>query len=238
MARTRCKSVRRTRERGNEPDVVPSSFRPHAILFDLDGTLTNPYVGISRCIAHAMASIGRPLEAERDLRRFIGPPLRSTFLELCGDERLAAEALERYRERFEATGMYENIPYDGVAPMLRALGGRQLYVCTSKPTVYAKKIAEFFGLSGLFVGIYGSEMDGARADKDTLIAWIVEKEHLEPGACLMVGDRRHDIVGARKNGIRAHGVLWGYGTKEELIEAGADELHETPVDLAGCLARP
>jgi phosphoglycolate phosphatase len=184
-----------------------------------------------------MARLGQPLSDGADLRRFIGPPLLDTFLELCGSKEMAAEALILYRERFGTTGANENAVYNGVPAMLRALCDRALYVCTSKPTLYSQGIVDHFGLSGHFEGVYGSEMDGTRADKGALIQWILEKEHLSPEECVMVGDRHYDIIGAAKNGLRAHGVLWGYGTRAELLEAGADVVHEAPSDLAAHFRR-
>lgn len=205
------------------------------VLFDLDGTLTNPYVGISRCITYAMQRVGMPLDEGTDHRRFIGPPLQRTFLELCRDAETAESAVAFYRERFATVGLYENEVYPGVHEMLESLALHQLSICTSKPVLYARRIVEHFDLAKYFVSIYGSEMDGTRADKADLIAWIIENEDLRSEDCIMVGDRHHDILGAAKNGVRSLGVLWGYGTKDELLGAGAEDVFDTPWDLAGRL---
>jgi len=201
------------------------------LLFDLDGTLTDPYLGISRCIAHAMEHVETPLPDGSDCRAFIGPPLQQTFLTLCGDTEKAAAALTAYRDRFAAIGLYENELYPGIPEMLASLGDHPLFVCTSKPTAYATRIVEHFGLARYFVAVYGSELDGTRADKGDLVAWILETEGLGPENCLMVGDRIHDIVGAAKNGVPALGVLWGYGRVDEFAEAGPQATIDRPEDL-------
>ncbi|HEY4440019.1 MAG TPA: HAD hydrolase-like protein, partial [Candidatus Elarobacter sp.] len=202
------------------------------ILFDLDGTLTDPYLGISRCIEYALGAIDSSVPDGTDLSTFIGPPLRGTLLALCGDEERAGRALAAYRERFAATGLYENVVYQGVPAMLDDLRGHRLYVCTAKPAVYAKRIVEYFGLSAYFAGVYGCELDGTRGEKADLIAWLLEREGLESAACVMVGDRSHDMVAAARNGVRGLGALWGYGSEAELTQAGAVRTFRSPAELA------
>jgi phosphoglycolate phosphatase len=194
---------------------------PHLnLLFDLDGTLTDPVVGITRCIQHAMSGLGRPIPAASALRRFIGPPLRGTFAELLTtqDEDLIARAIALYRERFAVAGMFENEVYPDVVAGLDELraDGHHLWVVTSKPEVYARTIVAHFGLSSCFSEIYGAELDGRNSDKADLVRVVLAKERLDSGRTWMIGDRGHDVRGGRMNGTRTAGVLWGYGTDAEL----------------------
>ena len=196
------------------------------VLFDLDGTLTDPERGITRCIAHALESVGRLTPPMNLLRQYIGPPLRATFAELLEteDESAIDAALACYRDRFVKVGMYENEVCADVPWGLDALRerGHRLWVATSKPEVYARRILEHFELSTLFQHIYGSELNGERTDKRALIAHILERERLDPADVWMIGDRSHDIVGGRANSTRTMGVLWGYGSEEELLSARPD----------------
>jgi phosphoglycolate phosphatase len=207
-----------------------------ALLFDLDGTLTDPRQGIERSIRHAMEALGQPLEPNVDLRWCIGPPLLGSLEQLLGPERkdLALQALAAYRERYGTRGLLDNKLYPGIGEALADLGGRyDLYVATSKPHIYAQAILDNFGLSVHFKAVYGSELDGTRSDKAELIAWLLAKEGLDPARCRMIGDRSHDMVGAAKNGLLGVGVLWGYGDADELRGAGATLLLQGPQDLAG-----
>jgi phosphoglycolate phosphatase len=203
------------------------------VYIDLDGTLTDPFEGISRCIAYALDALGYEKPADEELRRFIGPPLLDTFGELIGSEQ-APRALELYRERFSATGWRENAVYPGVHESLEVMtaAGHRCFVATTKPHVFARRIIEHFGLSSFFAGIYGSELDGTRTDKTELLQFAaLERSGSRPSA--MVGDRYHDVVGALNNGFRAIGATWGYGTEDELLGAGADCLAATPQELPG-----
>lgn len=213
--------------------MVSERHRP-AILFDLDGTLTDPYEGIAACIRFALDRSGRPLPLDADFRPHIGPPLRSVFRALCetDDEAVVAAAIGFYRARFEPIGLYENRLYDGIPAMLERLGrARVLYVCTSKPALYARRIVAHFGLGGFFRAVYGSELDGTRADKAHLIAWLLEREVLSARTTAMIGDREHDVIGARANGVTPYGVLWGYGSEDELRAAGVAAGFATPADV-------
>jgi len=209
------------------------------LFFDVDGTLTNPESGITRCIAHALNSLDRPSPPTDLLRRYIGPPLRGTFAELLGtdDELTIDAALAYYRERFVAVGMYENEVYHDVPHGLAALRerGHRLWVATSKPAIYARPILEHFNLSLLFQEIYGSELSGERADKGTLIAHMLKRERLDPSDVYMIGDRAHDIVGGRANNTRTMAVLWGYGSEEELLNAKPDCVAESMAVLIGLI---
>ena len=206
------------------------------LLFDLDGTLTDPKVGITASIRYAMQELGKPLGRETDLDWCIGPPLQKSFAKLLGSPDQAEEALALYRKRFGSIGKFENKVYPGIEAALKSLARRaDLYVATSKPTLFAGQIIEHFGLAPFFKGVHGSEMDGRNSDKADLIASILSQRSMDPASTLMIGDREHDIIGARKNGLRSIGVLWGYGSREELVAAGAEKLAEEPGQLAGCL---
>jgi phosphoglycolate phosphatase len=217
--------------------MLVSSAARGVLFFDLDGTLTDPREGIVGCIRHALQRLGCEVPPDAELERCIGPPLRESFCRLASDA-LADAAVEHYRERFRASGMFENSVYPGVPEALTALcaAGWQLLVVTSKPGVFAEQILRHFDLARYFSAIYGSELSGVRSDKGELIAYVLATERIASEHALMIGDRSHDIVGARKNGLRAAGVLWGYGTREELAGAGADRLYATVSVLVEDLA--
>jgi phosphoglycolate phosphatase len=205
------------------------------ILFDLDGTLTDPVLGITRCIQHALAGLGRTAPELDSLRRCVGPPLQDSFAELLEteDEALLAEAIRLYRERFKPVGMFENSVYPDVPEGLEALRaqGHRLWVATSKPHVFAREIVQHFGLAGFFERVHGSELSGVNADKGDLIRHILAEEAISPEQAWMVGDRRHDVVGARRNGVEAIGVLWGYGSEEELRAAAPRRIVASMAEL-------
>lgn len=209
------------------------------ICFDLDGTLTDPKPGITRSIQHALRSLGRVVPTEDELTWCIGPPLIQSLERLVGDRTVAERALVLYRERFGVVGLFENRVYDGIPEALQHLSGagHRLLVATSKPRVYAERIVEHFGLGRHFAVVHGSELDGTRVEKTDLLAWIVEREGLDPATTVMIGDRSHDIVGARRNGLKTLGVLYGYGSRSELEAAGADGLCASPQGLTADLAR-
>jgi phosphoglycolate phosphatase len=209
---------------------------PANILLDLDGTLTDPYPGISRCIVHAIEEQGLPAPPERQLGDWIGPPLLESFaryFESLG-EGDADRALVSYRGRFTEKGLFENAVYDGIPDLLRdwQSQGKKLYLATSKPRVFAQRIVEHFGLDRFLSGVHGSELDGRRSDKVDLLEHVIRHEQLRPGECAMVGDRKHDVAAARYHGMRAVGVLWGYGSREELLAAGAERLAVDCADLS------
>ena len=203
------------------------------VYIDLDGTLTDPFEGISNCIAYALERLGHERPADADLRRFIGPPLLETFGELVGAE-LAPRALEYYRERFGDVGWLENAAYPGIHESLAAItaSGHRCFVATTKPHVFARRIIEHFEFGPYFTDVYGSELDGTRTDKTELLRFA-QGERSEPRDAVMIGDRYHDIVGARNNGILAIGVAWGYGTADELLGAGAAHIAALPGELPG-----
>ena len=197
------------------------------ILFDLDGTLTDPREGITRSIQYALGKLGIDEPDITRLEHFIGPPLLQAFMQFYGfDEAKAWEAVSFYRERFKVTGLYENRVFDGVMPLLEDLSGqgRQLYVATSKPWVFAREIARHFDFARHFKMIYGSELDGTRTNKVELIAHLISEQGLDPAQTLMIGDRKHDLIGARRNGLDAAAVGYGFGSLAEL-QAEAPTYH-------------
>jgi len=205
------------------------------LLFDLDGTLTDPREGIVACIEHALVVLGESVPTPVELEAFIGPPLRDAFRTLMPgstDERIEA-AIAEYRERFVERGMFENTVYDGIPAALQRLStrGARLYVATSKPRVFAERILEHFGLARYFDAVYGSELDGRLSDKAELIAHALATSTLTACDSVMIGDRRHDVIGALRNGVVAAGVLWGYGSEHELRVAGAQALLSVPSDV-------
>ncbi len=206
----------------------------NAICFDLDGTLTDPKLGITRSIRYALEKLNRavPLRDD-DLTWCIGPPLIGSLEKLLGDRQAAEAALSIYRERFGDIGLYENEVYPGIREALAALiaNGKRLFVATSKPSVYAERVIDHFDLSGFFEAVFGSELDGTRADKTELLAWVLKEKRLDPATTAMVGDRRYDIISGRNNGMPTVGVLYGYGPRSELVDAGATTLCDKPSDL-------
>ncbi|MEM9288750.1 MAG: HAD hydrolase-like protein [Pseudomonadota bacterium] len=210
-----------------------------AICFDLDGTLTDPKQGIFRCIRYALHALDVETPDDAALKSFIGPPLVDSFVTLLGDRAQADVAVQLYRQRFSEVGLFENQIYAGIPDVLRHLKAENhsLFVATSKPVIFAEKIINHFGLSSYFKAVYGSELDGTRSDKTELLSWIVEREHLQPKTCFMVGDRMHDMLGAKNTGMAAIGVLYGYGSPAELQHAGAERLCHKPRDLLQVFCR-
>jgi len=196
------------------------------LFFDLDGTLTDSQPGILRSMRHALTVMGLAVPPDETLVRFIGPPTNDAFRELLGtaDPERNLRAIATYRERFATLGMFENSVYPGIAAGLGALcdAGFPMLVVTSKPEVYANQIIDHFELRQFFRHVYGSELSGERGNKGELIAHVLATERLSSADAWMFGDRLHDIRGAKINGLRAAGVLWGYGSKDELTQAGAD----------------
>jgi phosphoglycolate phosphatase len=210
-----------------------------AIYFDLDGTLTDPKPGITRSIQYALRKLDHhTIPTEDELTWCIGPPLRASFAKILGTEDSADLAVSLYRERFSDIGLYENGVYDGIGDVLTTLGqsGRRLFVATSKPHVYAERIVAHFGLRHHFEHVFGSELDGTRVDKSHLLEYALKTASVDPSKTLMIGDRSHDMIGARNNGIRGIGVLYGYGSKDELIGAGALHVCATPQAILDCIS--
>lgn len=206
------------------------------ILFDLDGTITDPFEGISKCIVYALESFGIEVEDAGGLVSFIGPPLFDQFKVYCGfDDEQAERAVKKYRERYSTIGWKECTLVDGTEELLRELKakGKVLAVATSKPECFAVPILEHFGIDRYFDFIGGAELDhGGRNSKDAVIEYVLGKLGVvDRSEAVIIGDRFHDIDGAKKTGIGSVGVLSGYGSREELEEHGADHIGENMRDV-------
>ncbi len=215
-----------------------------AVVFDLDGTLTDSAPGILRSTRVALERLTAAgggafrLPDEAELSWIIGPPLQESFARLVGADR-APTVLAYFRERYSTVGLFENSLYDGVVEALDRLAALdyRLFVATSKAEPYARRILDHFGLTKRFVQVYGADMDGRRSAKSELLAYLLGRErHGATQRIVMIGDRRHDALGARAVGMAAIGALWGYGGAEELAEAGADPLIETPRQIPAAVA--
>ena len=196
------------------------------LFFDLDGTLTDPALGITNSFKHAIKYFGLEIPSYETLCTFIGPPLPDTFKTQFGfDENKAAEGVKKYREYFADKGLFENEVYPGIPELLSDLkkAGKKLVVATSKPEEYSVRIMDHFNLSQYFENVCGSLMNESRSKKDEVIAYAIERNHItDKSKILMIGDRMHDILGAKKVGIKSCGILYGYGSQEELETADAD----------------
>lgn len=196
-----------------------------AILFDLDGTLTESGEGITKCVQHALDKLGKPEADLKKLEVFIGPPLMEQFMKYADlDEPTARKAVEYYRERYSTIGIFENRLYPGVENMLQELKRKKylLAVASSKPEYYVKQILDHFHLTEYFNEIVGSEMNGSRTNKTEVIEETLKRLGLDGhrDQVLMIGDKEHDILGARKAGVDCVAVSYGYGTEEEIAAAG------------------
>ena len=209
---------------------------PTHVYFDLDGTLTDPYEGITKCILYALDELGFEHPNVEYLHSCIGPPLYDTFPEMVGEE-LTLKAVDLYRERFNDVGWLENKPYEGIHGALAAVAesGCTLYVATSKPRVAAGRIVEHFEMAQYFDRVFGCELDGTRANKVDLLSYALT-ENPSVSSRLMIGDRKHDIMGAIANDIQPIGVSYGYGSIEELNTAGATSVADSPAQLPKIIA--
>ena len=208
------------------------------ILVDLDGTLTDPAAGIIGAVRHAIAKMGSVPPAPEELRWVIGPPLRDTFPRLLGDGRDVEAAVQHYRDHYGAGGLFDAAVYDGIFDALAARRARpaRLLVCTAKPTYFATQVLDHFDLSARFDAIHGPDLEGRLDDKGDLIAHMIEVERFDPARAVMIGDRGSDVRAARRHGIPTVGVLWGYGSREELETAGAAALCTAPDELPAIVA--
>ena len=213
------------------------------IFFDLDGTLTDPKEGITKSVKYALNAFGIQVHNLDSLTCFIGPPLLSSFMEYYNFSRNDAEfAVKKYRERFSSVGIFENKVYSGVPEMLKILksNGKTLCIATSKPTVFADRILDKFDLKKYFTQIMGSELDGTRCDKADVIKELMEiisNKGIAADNAVMVGDRKHDIIGAKANGLTSVGVEFGYAEKYELANAGADYIAANMEELLSILSK-
>ena len=200
------------------------------LLFDLDGTLTNPQEGITKCVQHALRAFGIEEPDLEKLIPFIGPPLIQSFMEFYNmSEGDARKAVSVYRERFSTVGLFENFPYPGIADMLAELKaqGKILAVASSKPTIYVRRILEKFELAPYFNVIEGSNLDGTRVDKKEVIAEVLSQlDNPSADDLLMIGDRKFDVIGAREMGVR-----FGFAAPDELEQSGAVYIADTVRDL-------
>lgn len=192
-----------------------------AILFDLDGTLTESGEGITKCVQYALEKLGKPEADLKKLEVFIGPPLMEQFMKYAGlDEETARRAVEYYRERYSTTGIFENRPYPGVEEMLQELKRKKylLAVASSKPEYFVKQILDYFHLTEYFDEIVGSELNGSRTNKTEVIEETLRRLGLDKHReqVIMVGDKEHDVLGARAAGLECVAVSYGYGTEEEI----------------------
>lgn len=211
------------------------------VLWDLDGTLTNSAEGIIRSQQHVLQVLGKPVPDEAYLRQFIGPPLDLTLATLLqtDDRDRVIEARTIYRERYDRIGKFENKMFEGIPAALAtvASSGARQFVATSKLERYSIDIARHFGLDPYFERVHGSQEDGSRADKSELISYILKIEGLDPARTVMIGDRKHDMIGAIRNGVAAIGVLWGFGDQNELESAGASVIAKDPQDVPALVAK-
>ncbi len=209
------------------------------VLFDLDGTVTDPEEGITKSVQYALQHFSIEVQERRELYKFIGPPLKDSFMEFYGfTEQQAGEALLKYRERFEVTGWRENVVYDGMEKLLRHLRnrGKRIMLATSKPEVFAEQILVYFGLRDYFDFVGGASLDGRRNYKADVIRYVLDANGISSREkTVMVGDRKFDILGAKEFGLETVGVLYGYGDREELTTAGADHLVGSVAELEALL---
>jgi phosphoglycolate phosphatase len=208
-----------------------------SVLLDLDGTLIDSYPGILASCNAALRALGHKPEESFDIRRIIGPPLEDIMqilLRSYGDDRVG-ESVAIYRKHYGESGLLGSIPYPGIGRSLGEMkeAGLGIYLATSKRAIFANRILDHLKFTTFFDGIYGTGPNGELDHKPELLSHILSKHSLSPSQCLMVGDRRYDISGAHSVGMRGLGVLWGYGTQDELLTAGADQLVDSPANLAG-----
>lgn len=210
-------------------------MRKQYVLFDLDGTLTDSQDGILNSIEYALHYFGIPVEDRAILRPWLGPPLVDSLMKYHGfDREQALEGVKKFREYFDAKGIFENRVYDGIEALLARLqdDGYILMTATSKPEVAARRIADHFNLTRYFTFIGGASLDDSRVRKADVIRYVLETNRIDdPASVMMVGDRENDILGAKQNGLESIGVLYGYGDRDELEAAGADHIAETVEDI-------
>lgn len=207
-----------------------------AILFDLDGTLTDSGEGIINCALLALEHFGLPLPSREEMRVFVGPPLQDTFVKYGVPADKTEEAIAVYRSRYIPIGKFENHPYPGIPELLETLvsQGHRLYVATSKPEFMSVEIMEHFDIAKYFTRICGASYDQSRSTKEDVISYLLQ-ETGEAGNMIMVGDTKFDILGAKAHGIPAIGVSWGYGQVEDMIAAGAFAIADSPQALLNIL---
>lgn len=210
------------------------------VLFDLDGTLTDPGLGITNSVSYALKKFGIEVKDRSELYKFIGPPLITSFTEFCGmSNEDATKAIEYYREYFRDTGIFENEIYEGIPELLANIrnSGQKVILATSKPEEFARRILEHFDLIKYFDFVAGATMDGTRNEKADVIRYAIKETNIDVDESIMVGDRKHDVIGAMENNIDTIGVLFGYGSREELEDAGAKHIAANIEELSEILSR-
>lgn len=209
------------------------------ILFDLDGTLTDSFEGITKSVQYALLHYDIKVDDLEELRKFIGPPLIDSFKAFYNfNEEESKKVVEKYRERFSKTGIFENRVYDGIYELLEKLKAENkiLIVATSKPKIFADRIIKHFNLDKYFDDVCGSNLDGTLNDKSEVIAFAIKNNKIKNlEQVIMIGDRKHDIIGAKQNGIESVGVLYGYGSLEELTNEHADYIANDVLELGKIL---
>ena len=207
------------------------------ILFDLDGTLTDPSKGITNSVIYSLNKFDITVENRADLYKMIGPPLRDSFERYFGFSKEKANlAVQFYREYYKNIGLYENSIYAGIPELLKNLNNKSLILATSKPTVFAVTVLEHLNLSDYFAFISGSELNGTRADKAEIISYALKQCKItDTSQAVMVGDRSYDIIGAKQNCVASIGVLYGFGKQNELAAAGADYIANNVTELKNLL---
>lgn len=209
-------------------------MKQKVILFDLDGTITDPKIGITKSFQYALQHFGIQVDNLDALEPVIGPPLKKSFSEFYHlSEDQIERAIEKYRERFSTVGLYENEIYDGMENLLKELSEASyiLEIASSKPTVFVEKICKHFKIKQYFTHIVGSFLDGRRGEKEEVVEEAIRLSKATPDHIIMVGDRIYDVIGAHKKGIAVIGVSYGYGGRQELEEAGADVIVDTVAQL-------
>lgn len=209
------------------------------ILLDLDGTITDPYIGITNGVMYAYEKLGLEVPERESLRSFIGPPLMVEFTRRGFPEEQAREAVRLYREYYGATGLFENRLIPGTVEFLKELKrmGKRVCLATSKPEEFSVRILEKFGILGYFDFVGAATMDGSRGSKLEVIQYVLHSTGAKPGECLMVGDRMHDIIGAHDAGMECAAVLVGFGSRREFEQYSADYICETLEQVADVICR-
>lgn len=206
-----------------------------SILFDLDGTLTNPRVAITASMAHALAEVGAEVPPIEELVWCIGPPLRQNLGKLLGPDRthLVEPAAQGYLRRYATEGVRETTEYPGIDAMLRRIrhAGPRMYLATTKFVDHAEEVLIAFSLRQHFEGVFGARQDGSMGDKHELLKHIIEMAGIDPARSVMIGDREHDVAGGKANGIFTIGVTYGFGSREELEKAGVDAICDSPEEI-------
>ncbi|WP_273523503.1 HAD hydrolase-like protein [Mailhella massiliensis] len=220
---------------------LTSPSQAEYVFLDLDGTLTDPSEGITRGVMYALERFGIHEKDPRRLYPFIGPPLYDSFMRHYGfDLDTAYKAIEYFQEYYGQQGMYENVPYPGMRDLLHSWRdeGRRLILATSKPEVFAVRILERFDMNGAFLLMAGGDVEEKRVEKHLVIEYAMERLGLShTGGCLMIGDRKFDVLGAGRHGIPTLGVLYGFGSREELTESGASWLAGSVEELRTLMQR-